>query len=100
VLRLATLLAVLFLILLAWAATPGSVSFDDVTARSGINFVLRNAASPEKHQIETMVGGVALFDYDGDGLLDIFLTNGARQPDLLGPSHPWNPPVKLKTQNT
>jgi hypothetical protein len=89
VFRLVTLLAVLFVILLAGGATPGSISFDDITARSGINFVLRNGATPERHQIETMAGGVALFDYDGDGLLDIFVTNGARQPDLLKADPSW-----------
>lgn len=49
---------------------------------SGVTFVLRNAASAEKHQIETMVGGVAVFDFDNDGRPDIFFANGARQPDL------------------
>ncbi len=44
--------------------------------------VLRNSATPEKHQIETMPGGVAIFDFDNDGLPDVFFTNGARQPDL------------------
>jgi hypothetical protein len=65
------------------ASAVDPITFEDVTARSGIEFVLQNSATPEKHQIETMVGGVALFDYDGDGLLDIFFTNGARQPALM-----------------
>ena len=64
------------------ASAVDRITFEDVTARSGIEFVLQNSATPEKHQIETMVGGVALFDYDGDGLLDIFFTNGAQQPAL------------------
>lgn len=38
--------------------------------------------TPEKHLIETMAGGVALLDYDGDGKLDVFLTNGAAVPSL------------------
>jgi enediyne biosynthesis protein E4 len=44
--------------------------------------VLRNSVSPERYSIETMLGGVALFDYNNDGLLDIFFTNGAAIPSL------------------
>ena len=46
-------------------------------------FVLRNSATPEKHQIETMVGGVAVLDFDNDGLPDIYFVNGAKQPGLV-----------------
>ncbi|HTS63366.1 MAG TPA: CRTAC1 family protein [Candidatus Acidoferrales bacterium] len=70
------------------APAPG-VSFEDISARSGIDAVLHNGATPEKHQIETMAGGVAAFDFDGDGLVDIFVTNGARQPDLTKPDAGW-----------
>jgi hypothetical protein len=68
---------------------PAAVSFDDVTSRSRIETVLHNGATPEKHQIETMAGGVAAFDYDGDGLVDVFLTNGAAQPGLVKPGPAW-----------
>jgi hypothetical protein len=71
------------------ATTPPAVSFEDVSARAGVDGILRNGATPEKHQIETMAGGVALFDYDGDGLVDIFVTNGARQPGLDKPDASW-----------
>ncbi len=65
------------------AAPPGGVTFEDISAASGVRSVLSNGALPgEKRQIETMLGGVALLDYDGDGLLDLFLTNGALQPNL------------------
>lgn len=57
--------------------------FEDVRRRVGIDFVLRNSETPEKHQIETMLGGVAIFDYDNDGRPDIYLVNGARIPDLV-----------------
>ena len=48
-------------------APESSVPFEDRSAASGITVVLKNGATPEKHQIETMPGGVAMFDYDGDG---------------------------------
>jgi len=67
-----------------WAcAAPGNpIRFEDVAARSGIDFTLRNSATPQKHQIETMPGGVAVFDFDNDGKPDIYFTNGATIPDL------------------
>ena len=43
---------------------------------------LENHPTSQRHLIETMAGGVAAFDYDGDGLIDIFLTNGAASPTL------------------
>jgi len=59
------------------------VTFTDITARTGINF--RHAASPtsNKYLMETMGGGVALFDYDNDGRLDVYFTNGARLQDAM-----------------
>jgi hypothetical protein len=51
--------------------------FGDVTAESGIEFTYRNGEEAGRYAIlETLGGGVALLDYDGDGLLDIFLTGG------------------------
>jgi len=56
-------------------ATPDSdVRFVDVTAAAGIKF--KHFSAPEKKYIvESMSGGVALFDYDNDGWLDIYFTN-------------------------
>jgi hypothetical protein len=50
----------------------------------GIDFVLRNSPTPRKHLIETMPGGVALLDYNNDGLLDIFLVNGGQLQEKPG----------------
>src|ERR1700693_1481162 len=67
------------------------IRFENVVQKSGIDFVLHNNPTPEKHMIETMAGGVAAFDYDGDGRADIFFTNGAALPSLekTGPQY-WN----------
>jgi hypothetical protein len=56
------------------------IRFRNVASAAGIDFVLENGATPEKHGIEMMVGGVAAFDFDGDGLTDIFFANGATSP--------------------
>src|SRR5712664_4812424 len=50
----------------------------EVKLPRGIAFTLQNSPTPQKYLIETMPGGVALFDYNRDGLLDIFLANGGR----------------------
>src|SRR5437870_2205035 len=48
---------------------------------AGIDFTLRNSPTSQKYLIETMGGGVALLDYNNDGLLDIFLVNGGKLGD-------------------
>lgn len=66
----------------AIAETTGPIRFDDVGPDSGIHFQLNNSQTPNKHQIETMLGGLALLDFDNDGLLDIYFVNGASIPAL------------------
>ena len=66
------------------AATPApEVQFTDVTQAFGIDFQHENSATSNKYLIETMGGGVALLDYDNDGRLDIFFTNGAKIDDPM-----------------
>jgi enediyne biosynthesis protein E4 len=58
------------------------IAFENVIEQSKIKFKLKNSVSPWRYTFETMAGGVALFDYNNDGLLDIFFTNGAAIPSL------------------
>ena len=58
------------------------ILFENTADASKIDFVLKNSVSPQRYSIETMTGGVAVFDYNNDGLLDIFFTNGAEIPSL------------------
>ncbi len=58
--------------------SPGWPVFTDVSEAAGVPFVHRSSATPKKFLLETMGSGVALLDYDGDGLLDIYLLNGAK----------------------
>ncbi len=69
----------------------GPIRFEDLVQKSGIQFELENSVSPERYSIETMLGGVAIFDYNNDGLPDIFFTNGAEIPSLVKTSpRYWN----------
>lgn len=60
-----------------------NMQFEEIAAKSGVHFITANSATPGKNQPETMVGGVALLDYDGDGYLDIYIVNGAAIPSLV-----------------
>jgi hypothetical protein len=64
-------------------ATPtGSVSFEDVARASGIDFHLTCGSLEKRYIIESVCGGIAVFDYDNDGWMDIFLVNGSTLEDL------------------
>ena len=68
---------------LGFAAMAAGAPMFDVKPLRGIDFILQNSPTPRKFLIETMPGGVALFDYNNDGLLDIFLVNGGRITEAL-----------------
>jgi hypothetical protein len=73
--KIALLAALMAARLLNFSPTAAAqVRLTDVTEAAGVTF--RHVASPDKKYIvESMSGGVALFDYDADGLLDLFLVN-------------------------
>jgi enediyne biosynthesis protein E4 len=75
---------------------PGK--FVDITQQSHVDFLAQASHTDKKYLIETMGSGVALFDYDNDGRLDIFFANGAPLndptskgtiPQKTGPKY-WN----------
>ena len=75
------------------ASIPSSASpirFEDIAKSAGITFVTNNSPTSNRNEPETMGGGVALLDYDGDGYLDIYAVNGAAIPSLkkeIGRAH-------------
>ena len=63
--------------------SPSPVTFTDITAATRINFKHHASVTSRKYLLEAMGAGVALFDYDNDGRLDIYFTNGARLDDPM-----------------
>src|SRR5437868_5939851 len=80
------------------ASSTAQPRFSDVTSAVGLHFQNVASHTSRKYLIETMGSGVALFDYDNDGRLDIFFVNGAPLndptpkgtiPQKRGPQY-WN----------
>jgi hypothetical protein len=64
------------------ATERSQIRFENHLKLSGVEFILNNGTTDDKPVIDAVLGGVALMDYDNDGYLDIFFTNGARIPSL------------------
>ncbi len=64
------------------SAERGRIRFENRQPASGIDFVLNNGTTDDKPVIDSTLGGVAVFDYNNDGRLDVFFTNGAHIPSL------------------
>ena len=84
------------------------MTFTDITAQSGVNFKHAASKTSLKYLLETMGGGVAIFDYDNDGRMDLFFTNGAalkepmakdEMPDKSQPKY-WNRLYQQKIDGT
>jgi hypothetical protein len=63
------------------AQGPG-VRLRNVADAAGLRFIHHHSPSRDKYFVESVPGGVAVFDYNGDGRPDIFFTNGAQTPSL------------------
>ncbi len=64
-------------------ATHKLPTFTDVAAKAGVGFLTQSSHTSHKYLPESMVGGVAMFDYNNDGLLDLFFVNGAKLADPM-----------------
>ena len=62
--------------------TPGPIVFENTAPRCGIDFILRNDAKGRKYQVETVLGGLGVIDFDQDGWPDLYCVNGAALPSL------------------
>ena len=64
------------------SSSSNSVWFADTTRAAGIDFHLTCGSLEKRYIMESMCGGIAVFDYDNDGWMDIFLVNGSTLDDL------------------
>src|SRR5689334_6793238 len=63
-------------------SAAGSYWFTDVASRSQFAYRTNNNFTGRKYFPQPMCGGVAAIDYNNDGLVDLFFTNGAKLPEL------------------
>ena len=72
------------------ALDDASVFFEQVTREAGISFVHTSGRSGRKYYLETVGSGAAFLDYDDDGLMDLYVVNGADLPGHVSASVPRN----------
>lgn len=70
------------------APSAAFVHFDDATREAGIDFRHVNGATGQKYMLETLGSGVCVFDYDGDGLQDIYFVQSGRLPGYTSAARP------------
>ena len=72
------------------AGAAGKISLTAVTEAAGLEFHHVDGRSGQRYFLETVGSGTAFFDYDGDGLIDIYFVNGADLPGFSSPAPPTN----------
>jgi len=77
----AVLAGAILLICASISAQDKPTTFVDIRENAGIDFQLNSYFTEHFYMLETLGGGAAVLDYDGDGWLDIFFVNGARLGD-------------------
>lgn len=75
---------------LAAASPKGAIRFRDATRETGITFVHTDGSSGRRYIVETVCCGLATFDYDGDGDVDIYFLSGAPLPGAAAKRAPTN----------
>ena len=63
-------------------ATKTAIKLVDASESSGLEFVHEDGSSGKEYLVEFMGAGVALFDYDNDGWIDVYFLNGAALPGV------------------
>jgi enediyne biosynthesis protein E4 len=66
----------------SFSPREGPIRLENTAPACGINFILRNGASGRKYQVETVIGGLGVIDFDNDGWPDLYCVNGASLPTL------------------
>ncbi len=56
--------------------------FSDIASQSNVSYITNDDFQSRKYFPQPLCGGIAILDYDQDGLMDIFFTNGAKLPEL------------------
>lgn len=80
--KLHLFLCLLFLGIPVLTTAQEKVTFVDVTEASGIDFKYNFGDSNYENILESSGSGITIFDYDNDGLMDIFMMSGTYLPDI------------------